>query len=525
MGLLDNTTQKSYYEGNDQGNYQFVSLESIINQFIIAYTGEEKIITKANKMDVAFHAQRALAELSFDTFKSIKSQEITLPASRTMMLPHDYVNYTKVSWVDSAGVKHRLYPTLGKTSNPFPILQEEDGDYDFLIDETTGFLSNYNFESSTNLPATGSSLNQWVRTGPFGQPTGDSVSINDNKLEFIHGSKAFSASGSYTGSTTSRVYMVQQKIEVTGTTYIDLAATVTSAAASSGVKGTGLVRVGVTTVEPGTSNEVGVSFNTSITNPDLTFDTNGYFNCAIIDPTIFNLIDSVGNASYVEFLDGATSTLSLDGVDITNIPTDADGKKFLYVIAISTVNAFTTVSTASTLSTNTIDSIVITGDQPVDHLQEESESTTWGNYKSSTPSENKQHDYDYDDHIFEANVGRRYGLDPLHAQDNGSFYIDDLRGKIHFSSNISSETIVLDYISDSLGTDGEMQVHKFAEDAMYKSIMYAILSTRINIPEYVIRRYRQERFAAIRQAKLRLSNIKLEEITQVFRGKSKQIKH
>ena len=77
MGLLDNTTQKSYYEGSDQGNYQFVSLESVINQFMIAYTGEGKIISKANKMDVAFHAQRTLAELSFDTFKSIKSQDKT----------------------------------------------------------------------------------------------------------------------------------------------------------------------------------------------------------------------------------------------------------------------------------------------------------------------------------------------------------------------------------------------------------------------------------------------------------------
>ena len=85
--------------------------------------------------------------------------------------------------------------------------------------------------------------------------------------------------------------------------------------------------------------------------------------------------------------------------------------------------------------------------------------------------------------------------------------------------------MILDYISDSLGTDGEMQVHKFAEEAMYKSIAYAILSTRANTPEYIVRRFKKERFAAIRTAKLRLSNIKLEEITQILRGKSKQIKH
>ena len=55
--------------------------------------------------------------------------------------------------------------------------------------------------------------------------------------------------------------------------------------------------------------------------------------------------------------------------------------------------------------------------------------------------------------------------------------------------------------------------------------MYGLLSTRRNIPEYVIQRYKKERFAETRKAKLRLSNIKLEEITQIFRGKSKQIKH
>ena len=89
---------------------------------------------------------------------------------------------------------------------------------------------------------------------------------------------------------------------------------------------------------------------------------------------------------------------------------------------------------------------------------------------------------------------------------------------------MSGKTIVLDYISDSLGTDDEMQVHKFAEEAMYKSIAYAILSTTIS-GQQLVPRFKKEKFAAIRQAKLRLSNIKLEEITQILRGKSKWIKH
>ena len=70
-----------------------------------------------------------------------------------------------------------------------------------------------------------------------------------------------------------------------------------------------------------------------------------------------------------------------------------------------------------------------------------------------------------------------------------------------------------------------MQVHKFAEEAMYKSIIYAITSTMVGVPEYIINRYKKEKRAETRKAKLRLSNIKLEEITQILRGKSKWIKH
>ena len=70
-----------------------------------------------------------------------------------------------------------------------------------------------------------------------------------------------------------------------------------------------------------------------------------------------------------------------------------------------------------------------------------------------------------------------------------------------------------------------MVVPKLAEEAMYKWIIYGCISARIDIPEYIVRRFKKEKFAETRKAKIRLSNIKLEEITQILRGKSKQIKH
>ena len=59
MGIL-RQTQQQYYQGTDQGNYQFITLEEVINQFMVAYVGEEKLINKARKTDVQFHAMRGL---------------------------------------------------------------------------------------------------------------------------------------------------------------------------------------------------------------------------------------------------------------------------------------------------------------------------------------------------------------------------------------------------------------------------------------------------------------------------------
>jgi len=280
MGLLKGT-ESEYYSSSDLGNYQFISLEDVITQFLIGYVGENKLIPRISRTDVAFHAQRTLAELSFDTLKSIKAQEITVGATLSTPIPRDYVNYVKLTWSDSSGIEHVLTP-MPKTSNPTK------------------------FDGSAEV-------------------SGDSVTMT--------------------------------------------------------------------------------------------------------------------------------------------------------------------------------------------------------NYKSDQPVENSNFDYDYDDNIYSLNEGRRYGLDPQYANVNGHFFIDELKGNVHFSSNLSGSTVILKYISDSLGTDGEMQVHKLAEEAMYKLMAYAILSTRSNMPEYVVRRFKKEASAARRQAKLRLSNIKIEEITQVLRGQSKQIKH
>jgi hypothetical protein len=143
---------------------------------------------------------------------------------------------------------------------------------------------------------------------------------------------------------------------------------------------------------------------------------------------------------------------------------------------------------------------------------------------NTIPTSNVNQDSDDTDYLRLDNRGRRYGLDPQYAQANGTFYIDNSTGFIHFGSNLAGETIILKYISDGLGTDAEMLVHKFAEEAVYKHIMYGLISGRTGIPEYITQRFKKEKFAETRKAKIRLSNIKMEEFTQVLRGLGKPIK-
>ena len=164
-------------------------------------------------------------------------------------------------------------------------------------------------------------------------------------------------------------------------------------------------------------------------------------------------------------------------------------------------------------------------------LTSDEESSTWDTYKSATPNENENDDEE--DETYWPDKGQRYGLDPQYAQVNGSFYIDEAQAKFHFSSNISGKTVILRYISDGLVTNSDKTgldlnntlVPKLAEEAIYKHILYGVLLARKDTPYGLLADIKKQRFAETRKAKIRLSNIKIEEITQTLRGGSKHIKH
>jgi len=482
MGLI-NQTQREYYEGVDgvqnsgdqvYGNYQFVSLEDVINQFMIIYVGEDKLITKARKTDVQFHGMRALQEFSFDVFKSYKSIEMTVPATLQLPLPIDYVNYTALSFVDDAGVKRPLQP-LSKTSNPIAYQQNSDGSFKL---ETNSYIRNFAvggnpiFETQTN-----------TKIDPI---TGEVITVTE---EIVVGfTEQFLPTNEYE----------EYGITKSGKT--------TSASGTGDVKSDNLLpkfaketRVAITNASGYNNSELAYGPGSAM---QMNFFTAGH------DIEVGMTIFAPGippNTTVASVGDSTSSDYPGMGITMTN----PDYQRFL-------------LDGSSSVSNGYPQSTQILGEEVI-FVDLNKQSTTWSRYKSHTPQTNIHNDYE-DDYKFYAE-GRRYGIDPQYTQDNGSYYIDSNTGLIHFSSFISEKIIVLDYLSDSLGTEAEMQVHKFAEEAMYKYIAHAILSGKRNIPEYIINRLKKEKFAETRKAKLRLSNLKLEELTQVLRGKSKWIKH
>ena len=441
MALINQTPQQ-YYDSGDYGNYQFVSLTDIINQFMLIYVGEDKVIPKVKRLDVAFHAQRALAELSFDPFKSFKSNEFVIPNTLQLPLPQDYVNYTRVMWVDRAGIKHPLYPTRN-TQNPV-LAPLQDGDGNFKL-EAEGTIVN------------GS----------------DSITL------------------------TNRTENVLIGMNVTG---IDVPNNTTIKSVSHATSSTT-----ITITNNATASATVI----------LQFTDSSEDGLLLTPEKSTNVIDNLDWSSGDNFIT-ANSDNDISGLEIGMLVYHEDFPVGTKIANITTTTILLDQDATGTMAANAGQVVFVDPNK---------DTTTWNNYKSKNPSENAHHDFDYDDELYDVNVGGRYGINPEHAQINGNFYIDDVRGLVHFSSNVSGNVAVIDYISDGLGTEDEMKVHKFAEEAMYKSIIYSIISGRIAMPEYVIQRYKRERFAAIRTAKLRLSNLKLEELTQILRGKSKWIKH
>ena len=105
-------TQYQYYENEglapsnaNWGSYQYVSLEDIVNNFMLMYAGNHSLVNNEERYKVLFHAKRAIQELNYDAFKEIKILELNVCDTLRYVLPDDYVNWVRVSIYENGLLK------------------------------------------------------------------------------------------------------------------------------------------------------------------------------------------------------------------------------------------------------------------------------------------------------------------------------------------------------------------------------------------------------------------------------------
>lgn len=135
-------------------------------------------------------------------------------------------------------------------------------------------------------------------------------------------------------------------------------------------------------------------------------------------------------------------------------------------------------------------------------------------------------DNDTYDSLFEFNPGARFGMETSKANINGTYRIDKNLGVLRFSSDVTGKTVVIEYITDGLEhlTESEIKVNKLAEDYLYKHIANQVLNYKFGVQEYIVRRVKNEAFAALKNLKIRMMDIHPMDLVQAAKGRDKWIK-
>jgi hypothetical protein len=160
-------TKTGQWDNHD--SYSTITINDIISNFQVAYVGAGKLIPNVKRTDLMFHAKRGLQEFSYDTLKSTKSQELTIPSSLSILIPQDYVNYVSFFRIDGLGVQRPIYPTnlLHQSPQQVPV-QDANGipTQDDANDNLEGTsLSNSRWASTEDYKISGAYTDQMYNEG------------------------------------------------------------------------------------------------------------------------------------------------------------------------------------------------------------------------------------------------------------------------------------------------------------------------------------------------------------------------
>ena len=129
-----------YSDPSQYGNYQYVTLEDIVNNFIMS-SDQDDYTSLTARYKILYQARRAFRELYFDVMQEIRAIELDLSPTLTVTLPPDFVNYVRISWVDENGVLHPMAADMNKSIAQVYL---QDHEYNLLFDSNGCVLQSYN---------------------------------------------------------------------------------------------------------------------------------------------------------------------------------------------------------------------------------------------------------------------------------------------------------------------------------------------------------------------------------------------
>ena len=125
------TDQQYYQNSANWGSYQYVTLDELVNNYMLINVGDDQLISNIRRYKALFYAKEAVKEMSFDTSREARSIEYIVGSDLKMILPHDYVNYVKLS-LEINGILLPMSESLSRISTP-AYVQDANNDLTFDI--------------------------------------------------------------------------------------------------------------------------------------------------------------------------------------------------------------------------------------------------------------------------------------------------------------------------------------------------------------------------------------------------------
>ena len=136
---MSTLTPQVYYENEEnQGGYQFIGIEEIVNNFTQNYLGDDTLLGNIERSKVVYQAKQGIRELTYGALRQVKVVELELGDNLDIVKPFDYVDYVRISWVNKTTGK--IMPMAVNRHTPLGIAHLQDHNAEILFDNNGDIL-------------------------------------------------------------------------------------------------------------------------------------------------------------------------------------------------------------------------------------------------------------------------------------------------------------------------------------------------------------------------------------------------